>query len=258
MYRVKNLFCQKNNPKKFEFKNKVLPLQSLIVLNDTKVLSFTNLVILSIYLKHNTQTPTLSVIARLLSIWSEVQSLAYICPYVKYTLHLCHSYIFYRLLKIIVIMEKIFLLPNGFKKVGWIILVPTFVLGVLMTIDGYNGFPSFLLPEWIPLAMKRVLTSDWVGKILNNVAIIGICLGCLFVACSRERVEDELIGRIRLNSLLIALYINSSVLIILSLFCYELLFLNVLVFNMFTNIIIFLIVFEMKLWKLKKSLRDEE
>lgn len=115
-------------------------------------------------------------------------------------------------------MEKIFLLPNGFKKVGWIILVPTFVLGVLMTIDGYNGFPSFLLPEWIPLAMKRVLTSDWVGKILNNVAIIGICLGCLFVACSRERVEDELIGRIRLNSLLIALYINSSVLIILSLF----------------------------------------
>jgi Ca2+-dependent lipid-binding protein len=78
------------------------------------------------------------------------------------------------------------------------------------------------------------------------------------VACSRERVEDELIGRIRLNSLLIALYINSSVLIILSLFCYELLFLNVLVFNMFTNIIIFLIVFEMKLWKLKKSLRDEE
>ena len=150
-------------------------------------------------------------------------------------------------------MEKIFLLPNGFKKVGWIILVPTFVLGVLMTIDGYNGFPSFLLPEWIPLAMKRVLTSDWVGKILNNVAIIGICLGCLFVACSRERVEDELIGR-----LLIALYINSSVLIILSLFCYELLFLNVLVFNMFTNIIIFLIVFEMKLWKLKKSLRDEE
>ena len=107
-------------------------------------------------------------------------------------------------------MEKIFLLPNGFKKVGWIILVPTFVLGVLMTIDGYNGFPSFLLPEWIPVAVKRVLTLDWVGKILNNVAIIGICLGCLFVACSRERVEDELIGRIRLNSLLIACLLYTS------------------------------------------------
>ena len=37
-------------------------------------------------------------------------------------------------------MEKIFLLPNGFKKVGWIILVPTFVLGVLMTIDGSFGY----------------------------------------------------------------------------------------------------------------------
>ncbi len=26
----------------------------------------------------------------------------------------------------------------------------------MMTIDGYNGFPIFLLPDWIPLAMKRV------------------------------------------------------------------------------------------------------
>ena len=83
-------------------------------------------------------------------------------------------------------MEKIFLLPNGFKKVGWIILVPTFVLGVLMTIDGYNGFPSFLLPEWIPLAVKSTDFGLGWKKILNNVAIIGICLGCLFVACSRE------------------------------------------------------------------------
>lgn len=44
-------------------------------------------------------------------------------------------------------MEKIFLLPNGFKKVGWIILVPTFVLGVLMTIDGYNGFHLSCYPN---------------------------------------------------------------------------------------------------------------
>ena len=48
----------------------------------------------------------------------------YTCIIVKYTLHLCRDYFFYRLLKIIVIMEKIFLLPNGFKKVGWIILIP--------------------------------------------------------------------------------------------------------------------------------------
>ena len=74
---MKNLFfAKKITIKIVAIKNKVLSLQSLIVLSDAIVVSATNLVILSIYLKHNTQTPTLSVIARLLSIWSEVQSLA--------------------------------------------------------------------------------------------------------------------------------------------------------------------------------------
>lgn len=74
---MKNLFfAKKITIKIVAIKNKVLSLQSLIVLSDAIVVSATNLVILSIYLKHNTQTPTLSVIARLLSIWSEVQGLA--------------------------------------------------------------------------------------------------------------------------------------------------------------------------------------
>lgn len=77
---MKNLFfAKKITIKIVAIKNKVLSLQSLIVLSDAIVVSATNLVILSIYLKHkkNTHTtPTLSVIARLLSIWSEVQGLA--------------------------------------------------------------------------------------------------------------------------------------------------------------------------------------
>ena len=52
-------------------------MQSLIELDDVTITSFTNLVILSIYLKHKKHTtPTLSVIARPLSIWSGMQSLA--------------------------------------------------------------------------------------------------------------------------------------------------------------------------------------
>ena len=76
---MKNLFfAKKITIKIVAIKNKVLSLQSLIVLSDAIVVSATNLVILSIYLKHKKThtTPTLSVIARLLSIWSEVQGVA--------------------------------------------------------------------------------------------------------------------------------------------------------------------------------------
>ena len=76
---MKNLFfAKKITIKIVAIKNKVLSLQSLIVLSDAIVVSATNLVILSIYLKHKKThtTPTLCVIARLLSIWSEMQGLA--------------------------------------------------------------------------------------------------------------------------------------------------------------------------------------
>lgn len=41
--------------------------------------------------------------------------------------------------------------------------------------------------------------------------IIGIIAGSILVTCSRERVEDEMNGRIRLNALLLSLYANFAV-----------------------------------------------
>ena len=35
-------------------------------------------------------------------------------------------------------MTKELLLPHSFKKIGWVILIPTLLLGVLMLIDGFN------------------------------------------------------------------------------------------------------------------------
>lgn len=54
---MKNLFfAKKITIKIVAIKNKVLSLQSLIVLSDAIVVSATNLVILSIYLKHKKNT----------------------------------------------------------------------------------------------------------------------------------------------------------------------------------------------------------
>ena len=52
-------------------------------------------------------------------------------------------------------MTKELLLPHSFKKIGWVILIPTLLLGVLMLIDGFNGYPTYLLDYDRPRAEQH-------------------------------------------------------------------------------------------------------
>ena len=75
-------------------------------------------------------------------------------------------------------MDKTLLLPYSFKKIGWVLFIPTALLGLLMAIDGFNGFPSFLLPE-------AVARGELLDHLCNNIVLFGILLGVLFITCSR-------------------------------------------------------------------------
>lgn len=92
-------------------------------------------------------------------------------------------------------MDKTLLLPHWFKRIGWVLFIPTALFGLLMAIDGFNGVPSYLLPE-------AVARGELLDHLCNNIVLFGILLGVLFITCSRERIEDECIARIRLNALL--------------------------------------------------------
>ena len=130
---------------------------------------------------------------------------------------------------------KTILFPHCFQKIGWGI----FTLGVISGIC--------------------TLVSDYgTGSLVNNIAIIGTILGAIFATCSREKIEDEMVRQIRLNSLLVALYINYAVLIVCSLFVYSLDFLYVMMYNMFTILLIFMVVFRYRMWRLNKVMKDEE
>ena len=67
-----------------------------------------------------------------------------------------------------------------------------------------------------------------------------------------------MIAHIRLNSLLTALYINYALLIVAALAVYDLDFLNVMMYNMFTILLIFMAVFRYKIWRMKKGAEDEQ
>lgn len=148
-------------------------------------------------------------------------------------------------------MNKILLLPHAFKRIGWVLFIPTALLGALMFFDGFNGFPSFLLPD--SFAPTRDFSRLW-----NNIVIIGVLLGVLFIGCSRERIEDELIARIRLNALLAALYVTAGISILSALVLYDLNYLTFMIFNLFLLPVLFLIFERVMLWKLGKEAAHEE
>ena len=148
-------------------------------------------------------------------------------------------------------MNKTLLLPYPFKKIGWAMFIPTTLLGLLMFIGGFNGFPSFLLPG-------DAVSSDTLDAVTNNDVLIGMVMGAILITCSRERVEDELIARIRLNALLTALYVNTAGTVIATLVFYGLDYLDVMVVNLVSLPILFLIIERGLLWRLRKEAAHEE
>lgn len=157
------------------------------------------------------------------------------------------------------------LLPNWFKKIGWVILIPALVIGLfsflrLDTAQLADMIERLIAQGRMDATVENIsrITSYTIERVLNNITIIGIIAGCTFITCSREKIEDEMIGQIRLNSLLLSLYVNFAIIIVASLAVYDLAFIDVMIYNMFTLPLLFLIIYKVSIRRFKLSTRDEE
>ncbi len=162
-------------------------------------------------------------------------------------------------------MKKEWLLPYGFKRIGWIILLPTLLLctGLLVAYYGFDtniDDSAKIIFGWLGLPV-RTAGDEWTSNAshwIDNICICGVVVGSLFVGCSREKIEDEMIARIRLNALLMALWINYGILLVAALAVYDLQFIDVMMYNLFTTLVIFVAIFRFRLWRLQKQGNDEE
>lgn len=158
-------------------------------------------------------------------------------------------------------MKSNYLFPNQFKKIGWIVLIIGLALGVLFLISptdiNFFNIKVFAIAGQ-PIFGKSAIFSIYKNNTLNELVGLFIMTGLLFIAFSKEKSEDEFISKIRLESLVWATYVNYVVLGLALLFIYDLKFLWVFVFNMFTILIFFIIHFNWSLYKSKKQLKDEE
>ena len=158
-------------------------------------------------------------------------------------------------------MKRTFLFPHRYKKVGWLLLLPSFMIGLFSLILEWE-------PTWLDCSVPAIFIDEVFGQseligvvknnVLNEICGILIIVGGILVAFSKEKVEDEFIAKLRLESLVWATYVNYTILLLAMVLVYDFSFFWVMIFNMFTTLIIFIIRFNWMIAKLKKNLRNEE
>lgn len=149
-------------------------------------------------------------------------------------------------------MKLNYLFPSKYKRIGWFILIPTLLFGLFTIIFEYE--PKFLDVKVFSFFSYNLFKEDiFFGMLNNNILdeILGILMviSSVLVAFSKEVNEDEYISKIRLESLVWAVYLNYAILLLAILFVYSLSFLWVMIFNMFTILIFFIIRFN---WQVRK------
>tara|TARA_R110002050_G_scaffold74772_6_gene160298 strand:- start:62865 stop:63290 length:426 start_codon:yes stop_codon:yes gene_type:complete len=141
-------------------------------------------------------------------------------------------------------MKTNYLLPNKYKKLGWTL----FLLGII------SGIVFQVIPEKDDI-FDIELINDFGYEFLDEIISVLIIIGGLLVGFTKEKIEDEFIFKLRNDSLVWAIILNYVVLLITVIFIYEGNFFTVLIYNMFTPLIFFIIRFNfLKL----KSNTDEE
>lgn len=131
-------------------------------------------------------------------------------------------------------MKTKLLFPRKFKYVGLVISAIFIVMGI------YNMYFTFTLEIYTPFEVEGLLGSSSPNELTDEILGAGLIIGLMMLAFSKEKIEDEFVGKMRLESLLWAVYVNYILLILTFFFVYGNPFLDVIIYNMYTILIFFI------------------
>jgi len=159
-------------------------------------------------------------------------------------------------------MKTTYLFPHRFKKIGWLVFVPFAIISLLsLFIDlelDVLTVPVFCFIESGLMSGKPTYFGIIENNITNEILMIVLIISGLLVAFSREKIEDEMVEKIRLDSLVWATYFNYTLLLIAILFLYESSFFTAMSVNIASLLLFFIIRFNWMLYKTNKLSSDEE
>jgi hypothetical protein len=151
-------------------------------------------------------------------------------------------------------MKSRFLFPHKWRMAGLLLLL------LATLIIAYNSYTAgHFNPSTDPSeAFFGTHLSEKMGTIVDDVEYLSVIIGLLLVGFSKEKIEDEQIAQLRLDSLQWSVYFNYSLLIICIILINGLDFLSVMAYNIMSQLLFFIIRFRWKLYQLNRLARREE
>lgn len=154
-------------------------------------------------------------------------------------------------------MKAKYLLPYSWRPVGWLLIL-FFVVSYAIYRPLSEGFTepwSLKLPCWLfpfrsfgDLFEPQCENGFFYDSYFHEVVSLALIAGLIIVGFSKVRVEDERIAQMRLEALQWGVYANYIVLSLAILLVYGSAFLSIMMYNMFTPLLIFVLRFY---WLLK-------
>ena len=159
-------------------------------------------------------------------------------------------------------MKTHFLFPNKYKKFGWILFIPSLLVGLILFISGFD-FDDYFKIKVFALINDELFSNSKYFTIIENgiideLILMSIIVGLLLIGFSKTKNEDEFISKIRYESLVWATYLNFILMIIATFLIYGFKYFNILLANVFAMLIFFIVRFHYKIYKLDKSANDDE
>ncbi len=150
-------------------------------------------------------------------------------------------------------MKTLNLFPNHYKNIGWIIFIPALILGVFSLTDllQFNeiSLPVFYNSGLLSLKEENGLFTRTYVSALPNVAGLLIIIGGALVGFSEEKIEDEYISSLRLQSVFWSLKITYLIVFVLILTVFGTLFFTLMILFMFLPLVLYVFRFNYLLLK---------
>lgn len=146
-----------------------------------------------------------------------------------------------------------YLFSNKFKKTSGVVFYLSILVGLFLLLTDriqdvfvVNVFSIFSY-EWFG---SEQTGFGWIENGLGDeIFTLLIIVSGLINSFSKEKIEDELISRIRLESLSLSVFISFGLIIISTFLVFNINYMYVLVFNLFLIILLFNLILKFRLFK---------
>lgn len=154
-------------------------------------------------------------------------------------------------------MNKTYLLPCKFKRIGMWMFIPFCVLSLWCILSGELEFDYLHIPA-LAVCVEELFGKSSFFEIvqndpINEIAMLGLLVSLCFIALSKEQDEDEMTEQIRMSSFVWSLWITAAVLAFGILFFYQFSFLYFCFSAIFFVFLLYILKFNITMRKVRRE-----